>query len=47
VQFAKDHKVPYDVCGKVVVATKEAELPFMDKIFANGIANGIEGISMQ
>jgi L-2-hydroxyglutarate oxidase len=44
VQFAKDHKVPYDVCGKVVVATKEAELPFMDKIFANGIANGIEGI---
>ena len=44
VQFAKDHKVPYDVCGKVVVATKKSELPFMDKIFENGIQNNTEGI---
>lgn len=44
VQFAKDNKVPHDVCGKVVVATKKEELPFMDKIFGNGIENGIEGI---
>jgi len=44
VQFAKDNDVPYDVCGKVVVATRKEELPFMDKIFNNGIENGIEGI---
>ena len=44
VQFAKENKVPHDVCGKVVVATKKSELPFMDKIFDNGIANGTEGI---
>ncbi|RFC54545.1 L-2-hydroxyglutarate oxidase [Brumimicrobium aurantiacum] len=44
VQFAKDNKVPHDVCGKVVVATKESELPFMNKIFDNGIANNTEGI---
>ncbi len=44
VQFAKDNKVPHDVCGKVVVATKESELPFMDKIFENGLANNTEGI---
>ncbi|RMG54268.1 MAG: L-2-hydroxyglutarate oxidase [Bacteroidetes bacterium] len=44
VQFAQTHKVPHDVCGKVVVATHESELPFMEKIFQNGIANGVEGI---
>jgi L-2-hydroxyglutarate oxidase len=44
VQFAKDNNVPHDVCGKVVVATKKSELPFMDKIFDNGIANNTEGI---
>ena len=44
VAFAKEHGIDYDVCGKIVVATKESELPFMDKIFNNGIANGIEGI---
>ncbi len=44
VQFAKDHKIAHNVCGKVVVATDKSELPFMNKIFENGIANAIEGI---
>jgi L-2-hydroxyglutarate oxidase len=44
VAFAKEHHIAHDVCGKVVVATKESELPFMDKIFNNGIANNTEGI---
>lgn len=44
VRFAQEHKISHDVCGKVIVATHEAELPHMDKIFRNGIENGIEGI---
>lgn len=44
VAFAQEHNVAHDVCGKVVVATKESELPFMDKIFQNGLANNTEGI---
>ncbi|MES2629520.1 MAG: L-2-hydroxyglutarate oxidase [Bacteroidota bacterium] len=44
VQFAKEHGIPHDVCGKVVVAVDESELPFLEKIFANGTANGVEGI---
>nr|WP_299205231.1 L-2-hydroxyglutarate oxidase [uncultured Brumimicrobium sp.] len=44
VAFAQENKVPHDVCGKVVVATKKEELPFMDKIFENGLANNTEGI---
>ena len=43
-QFSKDYKVNHDVCGKVVVATDKSELPFLDKIFNNGIANNTEGI---
>lgn len=44
VEFAKEHKIDHDVCGKVVVATNESELPFLNKIFDNGIENGTEGI---
>lgn len=44
VEFSQKYKVDHEVCGKVVVATKESELPFMDKIFSNGIANDTEGI---
>ncbi|MFK8044582.1 MAG: L-2-hydroxyglutarate oxidase [Crocinitomicaceae bacterium] len=44
VKFSKEYNVAHDVCGKVVVATKESELPFLEKIFATGIKNEIEGI---
>ena len=44
VAFAKEHGIDYDVCGKVVVATKESELPYLDKIYNNGIANNTEGL---
>ena len=46
VAFAKEYNVAHDVCGKVVVATKESDLPFMDKIFQNGLENNTEGIEM-
>lgn len=44
VKFAQENNVPHDVCGKVVVATKESELPYLDKIFNTGLENEIEGI---
>jgi len=44
VAFAKEHDVDHDVCGKVVVAADESELPMLDKIFEIGKQNGIEGI---
>ena len=34
----------HNVCGKVVVATESNELPFLEKIFDNGVANNTEGI---
>lgn len=44
VAFCKEYQVAHEVCGKVVVAKSESELPFMDKIFENGKANNTEGI---
>lgn len=44
VAFAKEHHIAHDVCGKVVAAAEEKELPFMNKIFENGVANNTEGI---
>jgi len=46
VQFAKDYKIAHDICGKVVVATDESELPHMHKVYNNGIANGVEGVEL-
>jgi len=42
VAFAKQYKVAHDICGKIIVATHASELPFMEKIFQNGLENGIE-----
>jgi L-2-hydroxyglutarate oxidase len=42
VKFAKEYGVKHDICGKLIVATKEAELPHMEKIWNHGIANDIE-----
>lgn len=44
VAFAEEHGIPYDVCGKVVVATDPKELPQMEKIYNIGLENKIEGI---
>ncbi len=44
VKFAQEHKVAHEICGKVVVATDEEELPHMERIFGIGQQNGIEGI---
>lgn len=44
VAFAKEHGIDYDVCGKVVVATEESELAYLEKLYQTGLQNEIEGI---
>ena len=44
VEFAKQHGIKHDVCGKVVVAMEEEELPRLEKIYQRGLANGIEDL---
>ena len=42
--FAKKHKIPHKICGKIIVATQQKELVNLEIIFQNGRENGIEGI---
>lgn len=44
VDFCRQHDVDYEICGKVIVAGQEEELPRLEKIFETGKINNIEGI---
>lgn len=46
VEFAKEHGVKHDICGKIILATEEKELPILQGIYEKGIANEIEGIEL-
>ena len=40
--FCEDEGLPYDVCGKVIVAVDESELPALERIYERGQANGVK-----
>ena len=44
VNFAIEHEIPYKICGKIIVATQEAELGRLEEVFQNGLLNRIEGL---
>jgi L-2-hydroxyglutarate oxidase len=41
VEFCREHGIRHEVCGKVIVATKQAEIPILEGLFARGVANGV------
>ncbi len=43
-QFCKDHGIPHSICGKVIVATEESELPALEELLRRGNANGVPGL---
>jgi L-2-hydroxyglutarate oxidase len=43
-QFCEENSIAHDNCGKVVVATRESEVPMLDTLEQRGIANGLVGI---
>ena len=44
VEFCAKHNVPHEVCGKLVVATNDAEVARMEKLRERGTANGLKGL---
>jgi L-2-hydroxyglutarate oxidase LhgO len=44
--FCASHGVPHRKCGKLIVATKAAELDRLEAIQAQGRANGVEGLEL-
>jgi L-2-hydroxyglutarate oxidase LhgO len=43
-RFCEEQGVPFDRCGKLVVATTDAEVPRLDELERRGHANGLTGI---
>ena len=44
--FCDANGIPYRRCGKVIVATSEAELPRLASLYERGQANGVPGLEM-
>ena len=42
VAFCRHHGIAHEVCGKVIVATEEKELPLLDGLYRRGLENGLE-----
>lgn len=38
-KFCEKHNIPYDMCGKVIVATNEKERPLLDDLYERGLQN--------
>jgi L-2-hydroxyglutarate oxidase len=44
--FCEEHAIPYEICGKVVVAITEEELPRLEELHRRGTANGLHGLEI-
>ncbi|MFJ7754524.1 L-2-hydroxyglutarate oxidase [Peribacillus muralis] len=38
-EFCKTHGIEHDICGKVIVATKQEEMPLLDDLYIRGLQN--------
>jgi L-2-hydroxyglutarate oxidase len=41
VRFCAEYQIPYDVCGKLIVATSDDELPRLENLYKRGLENQI------
>jgi L-2-hydroxyglutarate oxidase len=46
VDFCEANEVPYELCGKIVVATRKEQLPILENLYQRGIQNGLDGLKM-
>lgn len=46
IAFCRDHDVPHEICGKLVVATNDSELPRLRDLHARGQQNGLQGLRL-
>ena len=46
IDFCNENKIPYDLCGKLVVATDKSELGRIRDLYDRGRENGLEGLEL-
>jgi L-2-hydroxyglutarate oxidase LhgO len=44
VAFCREHGIPHDICGKIVLAVDDAEVVRLRELEARGVANGLRGL---
>lgn len=42
--FCEKENIAFDKCGKIIIATKEAEIPALKTIYDRGLENGLTGL---
>ena len=46
IRFCLEHDVKHEICGKVVIATSDDQLPALAELFRRGSENGIAGLQL-
>ena len=46
IAFCDKNSVPYEICGKVVVATNQEEMPRLEDLHRRGISNGLQNLEI-
>jgi L-2-hydroxyglutarate oxidase len=44
--FCNKENIRYNICSKVISATREKELPYLETLYERGLANGLDNIRM-
>lgn len=42
--FCTEQGIPFESCGKLIVATEEEELPRLEELYRRGVGNGLRGL---
>jgi len=45
-RFCQEHAIPFEECGKLVVATTPEEVPRLHALKERGVANGVQGVRL-
>ena len=46
IQFCSTNEIKHEICGKIIVAKNEKEIPILEEIYLRGKQNGLEGLKL-
>lgn len=46
VAFCRERAIPHDICGKLVVAVDQSEMPRLNNLYERGKQNGLQGLKL-
>jgi (S)-2-hydroxyglutarate dehydrogenase len=46
VEFCREHGIPHEICGKVIIAANDDEVPRLHSLLERGRANGLTGLRL-